>query len=139
MRNFILHLLLLQIAIGNTPKFGDEQISVMLREYFTASKNSPILIGHQFYQTRDKKIIQIEIQLKATSANNAMIFGFKAMNRLANVAKTNFDLSILVMHFEDNIMPIIAESDILCSKDFFINKIGNENQWRKNCLTIRDH
>ena len=139
MKNILFYLFLVQIALGNTPNFGDKQISIMLSDYFSASKDSPTLLGHQFYQNRDRKIFQIEIQIKTENVNNAMIFSFKAMSRLANLAKTNFDLAILVMHFEENINPVIAESEILCSKDFFITKIGNENQWRKNCLTIRDH
>ena len=61
MHKLILHLILLQIIIGDTPRFGDEQIIIMLKEYFKASKNAPILIGHHFYSSRDETVIEIAV------------------------------------------------------------------------------
>jgi hypothetical protein len=41
------------------------------------------------------------------------------------------------MHFGDNSLPTVAKANLSCSKEFFIDNIINEDQWRKKCLTIR--
>jgi len=139
MHKLILHLILLQIIIGDTPRFGDEQIIIMLKEYFKASKSAPALIGHHFYSSRDETVIQIEIEPGINDVNNALVFSFKAMSQLANISKTYFTHSVLVMHFGDSTLPIVAKTDLECAKGFFIYISENESQWRKNCLTIREH
>ncbi len=58
------------------------------------------------------------------------------MNQIANISKTKFTQSVLVMHFGENALPTFAKADLSCSKDFFIDGVINEDQWRKNCLTI---
>ena len=58
------------------------------------------------------------------------------MSQIANISKTKFTQSVLVMHFGDNSLPTVAKADLSCSKEFFIDSIINEDQWRKNCLTI---
>jgi len=43
------------------------------------------------------------------------------------------------IHFGDNILPVVAESNIECLKKLFIYASYSENQWRKNCLTIKNY
>ena len=139
MHKLILHLILLQTIMGDTPRFGDEQIVIMLKEYFKASKSAPALIGHHFYSSRDETVIQIEIEPGVNDVNDALVFSFKAMSQLANISKTQFTHSVLVMHFGHTTLPVIAKTDLECAKSIFIYVSENESQWRKNCLTIRDH
>ena len=129
-------LIFIQIIFGDSPKFGDEQIAIMMNEYFLTSKLAPTLIGHRFYIGRGETVIQIEIEPDIEYVNNALLFSFKAMSQLANISKTKFTQAVLVMHFGDNSLPTVAKTNLSCSKEFFIDSIINENQWRKNCLTI---
>ena len=139
MHKLIFHLILLQTIMGDTPRFGDEQIVIMLKEYFKASKSAPALIGHHFYSSRDETVIQIEIEPGVNDVNDALVFSFKAMSQLANISKTQFTHSVLVMHFGHTTLPVIAKTDLECAKGYFICISENESQWRKNCLTIREH
>ena len=136
MKKLIYSLIFLQIIFGDSPKFGDEQIAIMMDEYFLTSKLAPALIGHRFYISRGETVLQIEIEPDIEYVNDALLFSFKAMSQIANISKTKFTQSILVMHFGDNYLPTVARTDLSCSKEFFIDSIINEDQWRKNCLTI---
>ena len=82
MKNILFYLFLVQIALGNTPNFRDKQISIMLSDYFSASKDSPTLLGHQFYQNRDRKIFQIEIQIKTENVKIVKKLGKSALKIL---------------------------------------------------------
>jgi hypothetical protein len=136
MKKLIYSFIFLQIIFGDSPKFGDEQIAIMMDEYFLTSKLAPVLIGHRFYISRGENVIQIEIEPDIEYVNDALLFSFKAMSQIANISKTKFTQSVLVMHFGDNSLPTVAKADLSCSKEFFIHSIINEDQWRKNCLTI---
>jgi len=136
MKKQIYLLIFLQIIFGDSPKFGDEQIAIMMKEYFLTSKSAPVLIGHRFYISREETVIQIEIKPDIEYVNDALLFSFKAMSQITKISKTKFTQSILVMHFGDNSLPTVAKTDLSCSKEFFIDSIINEDQWRKNCLTI---
>ena len=139
MRVLVFYLLLIQSLISGPVKFGNDQIIIMLKEYFISSKTAPLLMGHQFYSDRDKMIFQIEIKTNPENVNNALLFGFKAINDLAGVSKVNFTHSILVIHFNNNALPVIAESNLECSRFYFLDGKENEAQWRKNCLTIQNY
>ena len=136
MKKQIYSLIFIQIIFGDSPKFGEEQIAIMMNEYFLTSKLAPRLIGHRFYISRGETVIQIEIEPDIEYVNNALLFSFKAMSQLANISKTKFTQAVLVMHFGDNYLPTVAKTNLSCSKEFFIDSIINEDQWRKNCLTI---
>jgi hypothetical protein len=136
MKKLIYSLIFLQIIFGDSPKFGNEQIVPMMDEYFLSSKLAPALIGHRFYISRGETILQIEVEPEIEYVNEALLFSFKAMSQIANISKTKFTQSVLVMHFGDKSLPTVAKADLSCSKEFFIDSIINENQWRKNCLTI---
>ena len=84
-------------------------------------------------------IFQLELEADSAKVNETLIYGFESISKFSNVSKTNFTHSILVIHFGDNILPIVAESDIECLKRFFIDESYSENQWRKNCLTIKNY
>ena len=89
-------------------------------------------MGHQFYTDKDETIFQIEIKTKTQDVNNTLLFGFKAINDIANLAKTKFTHSILVIHFNKVALPIVAESNLKCSKNYFIYSNDNEKQWRNS-------
>ena len=139
MKIFIFQLLIIQIISGSDIKYGDEQITAMLKEYFLSNKSSPLLLGHQFYTDNNENIFQIEIKTETQNVNSALLFGFKAINDIANVSKRDFTHSICVIHFNKITLPIIAESNLKCSKGYFIHNNDNEAQWRKNCLSIQNY
>ena len=136
MKKLIYSLIFSQIIFCDSPKFGDEQIAIMMDEYFLTAKLAPELIGHRFYISRGETVFQIEIEPDIEYVNDALLFSFKAMSQIANISKTKFTQSVLVMHFGDNSIPTVAKTDLSCSKEFFIDSTINEDQWRKNCLTI---
>ena len=111
----------------------------MMYEYFSSSKNSPDLMGHRFYESSNEMIFQLELEADSAKVNETLIYGFESISKFSNVSKTNFTHSILVIHFGDNILPIVAESNIECLKRLFIDESYSENQWRKNCLTIKNY
>ena len=109
----------------------------MLKQYFENSSTDKLL-GNHFFINENKNIFQIEIQISAANFNNSLIKGFSAITRLSEVAESEFSEAIIIFHFKTNNLPIIAKSELKCSKEFFIEKTNNEMQWRKNCLSIQN-
>ena len=66
-----------------------------------------------------------------------MVNGFMVINKLSNMAKTDFMQAIIIIHFITDSLPVIAKSDLNCSKKFFVEETQNEMQWRENCLSIQ--
>tara|TARA_B100000427_G_scaffold287204_1_gene261667 strand:+ start:193 stop:585 length:393 start_codon:yes stop_codon:yes gene_type:complete len=128
--------MIFHISFCKTNTFGDKQIIIMLNQYFEKSNNIQLL-GHHFFIDKDDSVFQIEIEIETDNFNIAMIDAFRVINKLSNIAKTNFTQSIVILHFTTNNLPIIAKSQLDCSKDFFIYETHNETLWRKNCLSIQ--
>ena len=116
--------------------FGDKQIIIMLNQYYE-KLNSSQLLGHHFYIDNNDNVFQIEIETETENFHIAMVDAFRVINKLSNIAKTNFTQSIVILHFKSNNLPIVTKSGLNCSKDFFIYKTSNEALWRKNCLSIQ--
>ena len=126
--------------MGNSdPSYGSKQIITLLNEYFNESESLPLLRGHHFYKNKDEMIFQLEIETDVEKIDNSLMLSFNIISQLAHVSKIKFTHSVLIIHFEINAVPIIAKSEIECSKKYFINRIQNEDQWRKNCLYIRNN
>ena len=138
-RIIFIQLMIWKILIASGHTYGDRQIIKMLDEYFLSSKDAPNLIGHRFYESSSEMVFQLEIETDSTKVNGALVFSFDAINKFADLSKTNFTHSILVIHFYGDVLPIVAETNINCARRFFIDELDNENQWRKNCLTIKNY
>ena len=134
--NWFILLIIFQMLFGKEITFGDKQIIIMLNQYFEKS-NSSQLLGHHFFSNKNDTVFQIEIETETANFNIAMVDAFRVINKLSNIAKTNFTQSIVILHFKTNNFPIIAKSELGCSKDFFIYKTHNEALWRQNCLSIQ--
>ena len=138
-KKLIIQIIVIQNIFGADYKYGEKQIVNILYEYFSSSKNAPALIGHQFFQDSDEKVFQIDIKTDIEMVNEAIIFSFEGINKLASLSKVNYSHAIIIIHFNENALPAVAESNIPCSRKFFIEKTYNENQWRKYCLTIKNY
>lgn len=138
-RKITVQLTILHLLFSSDAAYNDKQVVKMMHEYFSSSKSSPILIGHRFYESSNEVIFQLELEADSAIVNETLIYGFESISKFSNVSKTNFTHSILVMHFGDNILPVVAESNIECLKRLFIDASFSENQWRKNCLTIKNY
>jgi len=134
--NWFILLIIFQMLFGKEITFGDKQIIIMLNQYFEKS-NSSQLLGHHFFNDKNDTIFQIEIEMETENFNIVMVDAFRVINKLSNIAKTKFTQSIVIVHFRTNNLPIIAKSELGCSKDFFIYKTHNEALWRQNCLSIQ--
>ena len=138
-KKLIIQIIVIQNIFGADYKYGEKHIVNILYEYFSSSKNAPILIGHQFFQDSDERVFQIDIKTDIEMVNEAIIFSFEGINKIANLSKVNYSHAIIIIHFNENALPAVAESNIPCSRKFFIEKTYNENQWRKYCLTIKNY
>ena len=138
-RVILIQLSILQTLFALENTYGEKQITKILDEYFLSFKSSPSLLGHKFYKNSNKMVFQLEIETNSAKVNNALLFGFDTISKFSNISKINFTHSILVIHFEGDILPIVAETNIDCSRKFFIEKSYDENKWRKNCLTIKNY
>ena len=134
-KRFLTLFFLITIINANN-KFDENQIVIMLNEYFISEKG-PALLGHRFYETKKNIIIQLDIEQKEHSSNNSLLFGFKAISLITNISQKEFNLGVLVMHSENRTTPIIAETQIKCAQSFFLEKQIGEKKWRKDCLTIK--
>ena len=134
---YFFYLISLNVVLCTNENYDDKQIIIMLNQYFD---NSPTdkLLGNHIFTDKSNNIFQIEIQTDITSFNNSMVNGFMVINKLSNMAKTNFTQAIIIIHFKTDSLPVIAKSDLNCSKKFFIEKTQNEMQWRENCISIQN-
>jgi len=138
-RKITVQLTIIHLLFSSDVTYNDKEMVKMMYEYFLSSKSSPGLMGHRFYESSNEMIFQLELEADSAKINEALIYGFESIGKFSNISKTSFTHSILVIHFGDNILPIVAESNIECLKRLFIDASYSENQWRKNCLTIQNY
>ena len=138
-RKVTVQLTIIHLLFSSDVTYDNKEMVKMMYEYFSSSKNSPGLMGHRFYESSNEMIFQLELEADSAKVNEALIYGFESISKFSNISKTSFTHSILVIHFGDNILPVVAESNIECLKRLFIDASYTENQWRKNCLTIKNY
>ena len=127
----------LSVVLCKNRNYSDEQIIIMLNQYFEDSSGDQLL-GNHIFTDNSENIIQVEIQTNISNFNTSLTKAFAVVSTLTNVAKTNFTQAIVIFHFGTNKLPIIAKSDLNCSRKFFIEQTQNEVQWRKKCLSIQN-
>ena len=115
-RKITVQLTILHLLFSSDATYDEKQMVKMMYEYFSSSKNSPTLVGHRFYESSNEMIFQLELEVDSTKVNETLIYGFELISKFSNISKTNFTHSILVIHFGDNILPVVAESNIECLK-----------------------
>ena len=138
-RKITVQLAIIHLLFSSDATYNNKEMVKMMYEYFSSSKNSPALVGHRFYESSNEMIFQLELEADSAKVNEAIIYGFESISKFSNISKNSFTHSILVIHFGDNILPVGAESNIECLKRLFIDASYTENQWRKNCLTIKNY
>ena len=138
MKKLIIPLSIICLCFGKTPRYGDEQIAVLINEYFKTTPSAPMLLGYRFYKEKGERVFQIEIEGKDANIRNELLFGFSAMSQFSNVSKTKFRQFVLIIHFENHVVPVVAKSDIACLRSFFIDQTIDELNWRKKCLNIKE-
>jgi len=133
---YFFYLISLNVVLCTNENYDDKQIIIMLNQYFEDSSTDKLL-GNHIFADNGKNIFQIEIQTDIANFNDSMVNGFMVINKLSNMAKTDFMQAIIIIHFITDSLPVIAKSDLNCSKKFFIEETQNEMQWRENCLSIQ--
>ena len=129
--------LFIVITLGDSPYFDNKKIVSILEEHFTNAANEYELLGYNFYENKNEIIFQIEILTDIKNVTSAILFGFNTVSIIANNSKTSFTHSVMLIHFQNNLNPIIAKADLSCSKKYFLDGKQTESQWRKNCLSIQ--
>ena len=114
-------LTIIHLLFSSDVTYNNKEIVNMMYEYFSSSKNSPDLMGHRFYESSNEVIFQLELEADSAKVNETLIYGFESISKFSNISKTSFTHSILVIHFGDNILPVVAESNIECLKRLFID------------------
>ena len=135
----ISNLLLGSLSLSDVPHYHDKKIATLLHEYFRTAIDAPKLLGHSFHKKGPDIVFRIEIECNKSTVNKSLIFSFKAINMLTEISKQNFTHSTLVIHFESGALPVVAEADIRCTKKFLNSDEIFEENWRKNCLTIKNY
>ena len=138
-KKITVQLTIIHLLFSSDVTYNNKEMVKMMYEYFSSSKNSLGLMGHRFYESSNEMIFQLELEADSAKVNEALIYGFESISKFSNISKTSFTHSILVIHFGDNILPVVAESNIECLKRLFIDGSYSENQWRKSCLTIKNY
>ena len=133
---WLICLIILNIPLCKGQNYGNKQIEIMLNQYYNNSSSYKLLGNHVFNNNNDI-VFQIEVQTSIEDINSSMLDAFEVINKLSNVAKTKFTKAVVIFHFDNNKLPIIAEAKLHCSKKFFIKKTQNETQWKRNCLSIQ--
>ena len=129
-------LIVLNISLCKDQGYGDKQIIIMLNQYYK-EYSAVKLLGNYTFSNNSDTVFQIELEANVKDFNVSMLDAFAVINKLSNLAKTNFTLAVVIFHFKSNKLPIIAKAKLDCSEKFFIKKTQNETQWRKNCLSIQ--
>tara|TARA_B100000212_G_scaffold168826_1_gene126898 strand:- start:147 stop:566 length:420 start_codon:yes stop_codon:yes gene_type:complete len=129
-------LIVLNISLCKDQGYGDEQIIIMLNQYYR-NYSTVKLLGNHIFDNNNDIVFQIELETNLKDFNSSILDAFSVINKLSNLAKTNFTQAVVIFHFKSNKLPIIAKAKLDCSKKFFIKKTQNETQWRKNCLSIQ--
>ena len=129
-------LIALNISLCKDQGYGDEQIIILLNQYYKDYSKVKLLGNHTFTNNSDI-VFQFEVEANVKDFNSSMLDAFAVINKLSSLAKPNFTQAVVIFHFKSNKLPIIAKAKLDCSKKFFIKKTQNETQWRKNCLSIQ--
>ena len=138
-RKITVQLAIIHLLFSSDATYNNKQMVKMMYEYFSSSKNSPGLMGHRFYESSNEMIFQLELEADSARVNETLVYGFESISKFSNISKNSFTHSILVIHFGDDILPVVAESNVECLKRLFIDASLSENKWRKNCLTIKNY
>ena len=127
----------LSVVLCKNTNYSDDHIIIMLNQHFEDS-SSDQLLGSHIFTNASENIFQIEVQTNIADFNISLIKAFSVISALTNATKTNFTQAIVIFHFKGDKLPIVAKSDLNCSRKFFIDKTENEVQWRKKCLSIQN-
>ena len=76
---------------------------------------------------------------KENVLKNLELVSNKIFCKKENLITLNQKHTNKVIHFNNNALPVIAESNLECSRFYFLDGKEDEAQWRKNCLTIQNY
>ena len=132
---FILKLLFIGAVFGNALDFDNKTVAAILERQFTNPITTHELLGYSFYENKNEMIFQIEVLTDIEDINDAILFSFRSISIIADISKTHFTHSVVVIHFINKSNPIIAKTDLDCSKEYFLELKKTESQWRNSCLS----
>ena len=135
--NLILKLLFIGTAFGDELDFGNKTITAILEKRFTSPTTKHELLGYNFYEDKNETIFQIEILADINDINDVILFSFRSVSIIADISKVRFTHSIVIIHFINKSNPMIAKTDLDCSKEYFLELKKTESQWRNSCLSIQ--
>jgi hypothetical protein len=116
-------------------KLNDNQLKTILLSYFSEI-NTPNLLGTQFFKSKKKRAIQLDIEIINENLDDAIYLCFKTLNKLSEVSNEPFSELFVIIHFKNNDLPLVINADNNCLNKFFNSTIVNKSDWKNNCLDI---
>ena len=107
----------------------------MLNQYFEDSSDDQLL-GNYIFADNGENVFQIEVQTNIINFSISLTRAFSVISALTDVAKTNFTRAIVIFHL-GNKLPIIAKSDLNCSRKFFIEQTQMKYNGEKNAFLFK--
>tara|TARA_B100000579_G_C22816208_1_gene847976 strand:- start:712 stop:1164 length:453 start_codon:yes stop_codon:yes gene_type:complete len=126
-------LFLFPVIILTKPIYGDDQLSLLLKNHFNNNLGSPELLGIHIYNDKKGKVLQADIEI--TANENHIIMTMNAMSQIGQYSKTPFHKFIIIEHYPKEKIPTGYESDADCAINYFVRKKITKNIWMKNCLS----
>tara|TARA_B100000965_G_scaffold395141_1_gene408242 strand:- start:713 stop:1165 length:453 start_codon:yes stop_codon:yes gene_type:complete len=126
-------LFLFPVIILTKPIYGDDQLSLLLKNHFNNNLGFPELLGIHFYNDKKGNVLQVDIEI--TENKNHIIMTMDAMSHIGQYSKTPLHKFIIIGHYLDEKIPTGYESDADCAINYFVRKKIPKNIWMKDCLS----
>ena len=126
-------LFLFPVIILTKPIYGDDQLSLLLKNHFNNNLGSPELLGIHIYNDKKGKVLQADIEI--TANENHIIMTMDAMSQIGQYSKTPFHKFIIIEHYPQEKIPTGYESNADCAINYFVRKKIPKNSWMKDCLS----
>ena len=126
-------LFLFPVIILTKPIYGDDQLSLLLKNHFNNNLGSPELLGIHIYNDKKGKVLQADIEI--TANENHIIMTMDAMSQIGQYSKIPFHKFIIIEHYIEQGTPEGYESDAECAINYFVKENISENVWIEKCLS----
>ena len=131
---FIITFLLQNISSQNI-ELNDDQLKTILLSCFSEI-NMPNLLGHRFFKSKEKRAIQVDIEIFNDNLDDTIYLCFETLNKLSEVSNESISELFVIIHFKNDDLPLVIKADNNCLNKFFNSTIVDKSDWKNNCLDI---
>ena len=131
---FIIFFILIINVINAKPIYDEKQLSIILYNHSKMSKGFPTILGINFYNNKEGKVLQLEFETDSIKTET-MILTMNSLAKVGQFSKTPFKNFIIINHYKDSDIPIIYKSNANCAISYFVKNQITKKNWMKNCLS----